>query len=476
MRGMRIPKRRVRIASAVAVLSLAVLLTGCGSRVAHEAIVTAARGVASAQSPSAQAAARVSGKGTVSQTQATTPGGSVTSTTTAGTGAAAPTGGATGASPGGGAVTKSTTASAAGTSGSTVYLGNVGTYSGVIGAIFTGAQQSIQVWSEYTNAPGGLNGHPVKVISADDGGDPTTSQTEVQQLVTQDHVIAFVGDLMPLTIQASLPYLQQQHIPVIGGDGTTEYWYQSPVLFPEGTEILSAADATVKAAVAAGHSNLGFLYCVEDPICTGAEQYLITEGHAKTDGANPVYSASFSLTQPDFTAQCINAQQSGANVLFLGGDGNSLERLARDCSAQNYHPLYEAESIGVSQSMASDTTLNGMISSQATFPWMDGFTPAQALYQAAIKQYAPGLVGSGASSGEWTSGMLAVAASKYLGATPTSAQFFQGLWTIKNDNLGGLSPPLTFNANGNASPTSCYFLVTLQNGQFVDPNHGNYEC
>jgi branched-chain amino acid transport system substrate-binding protein len=334
----------------------------------------------------------------------------------------------------------------------------------------------MQVWSEYTNAHGGLNGHPVKVISADDGGDPSTSQTEVQQMVTQDHVIAFVGNLMPLTVQASLPYLEQQHIPVIGGDVTSDTWFQSPVLFPESTEILSAADDVIKAAVAEGKTNLGFLYCVEDPICTGAYQYEYTQGHAKQDGANPVYSSSFSLTQPGFTAQCLAAQQAGANVIVLGGDGGSLERLARDCSAQNYHPLYEALSIGVSSSMQSDSQLDGMISVQQTFPWMDGYTPAQAAYQAAIKQYAPGLVGSGASSAEWTSGMLAVAADQDLGATPTSAQFFQGLWTIKNNNLGGLSPPLTFNANGNASIATCYFTITLQNGQFVDPNHGNEQC
>jgi branched-chain amino acid transport system substrate-binding protein len=465
----------------VCALTLALLLTGCGSRQSQQAIQAAARGVVSDQSQSSQALG-ASGTGATQSTSST---GSAVGAAAGGAptpGAAIHTPGATGstasgvssaAAHSGGATATPTTGAA---SGSTVYLGNVGTYSGVIGAIFTGAQQGIQAWAAYTNAHGGLNGHPVKVISADDGGDPTTSSTLVQQMVTQDHVIAFVGNLVPLTVQASLPYLQQQHIPVIGGDGTTDAWYQNTMLFPEGTEILAAADGTVKAGVATGHTNFGFLYCVEDPICTGADQYLIQQGHAKTDGANPVYSASFSLTQPDFTAQCLNAQQAGANLLLLGGDGNSLERLARDCSAQNYHPTYEAESIGVSASMQSDSQLNGMLASQATFPWMDAATPAQATYQAAIKQYAPGLVGSGASSAEWTSGMLAVAADQDLGATPTSAQFLQGLGTIKNNNLGGLSPPLTFNASGNASTTSCYFMVTLQNGAFVDPNGGKYQC
>jgi branched-chain amino acid transport system substrate-binding protein len=126
--------------------------------------------------------------------------------------------------------------------------------------------------------------------------------------------------------------------------------------------------------------------------------------------------------------------------------------------------------------MQSDAQLNGMYASQASFPWMDGNTPAQAAYQQAIQTYAPGLVGSGASSNEWTSGALAVAGSKYLGANPTSGQFLQGLWSVKNNDLGGLAPPLTFNANAPASISTCYFAMQLQGSQFVDPNHGKYVC
>ena len=53
--------------------------------------------------------------------------------------------------------------------------------------------------------------------------------------------------------------------------------------------------------------------------------------------------------------------------------------------------------------------------------------------------------------------MLAVAADQDLRATPTSAQFLQGLWSIKNNNLGGLAPPLTFTQNADATPSNCYW-------------------
>jgi branched-chain amino acid transport system substrate-binding protein len=359
---------------------------------------------------------------------------------------------------------------------SVVTLGNVGTYSGVIGTIFSGAQQALQVWARYVDTHGGLNCHPVKVVSADDGGDPSTSQSEVEQMVTQNHAIAFVGNIVPLTVQASQSYLEQQHIPSIGVYSATATDFQSPMLFPAGTEINHLGDGNLKLALAAHKSKLGFLYCVEAPACAAAYTYLIKGGHAQADAVAPVYSSSFSLTQPSFTAQCIQAQQAGADFVFMGGDGNSLERMARDCAAQNYRPLYEAVSLGISASMQADAQLDGMYGAQATFPWMDSDTPAQAAYQQAVKQYAPGLVGSGASSNEWTSGMLAVAASKYLGPNPTPNQFLQGLWSIKNNDLGGLSPPLTFNANASASVAACYFYIQLQGNRFVDPNHGKYVC
>jgi branched-chain amino acid transport system substrate-binding protein len=362
--------------------------------------------------------------------------------------------------------------------GSTINLGNVGTYSGVIGAVFSGAQQTLQVWQAYTNAHGGLNGHPVHLFIEDDGADPSTSATEVQQEVTQDHVIAFVGNLVPLTVNASVSYLQQQHIPVIGGDASSVEWWQSPVLFPEGGSDVGPYQAvfTIKQAVAKGDSKMGLLYCVEDTTCTNGYNELIQQGAAKNAGVDPVYTSSFSITQPDFTAQCINAKQAGANFIYFEGDSDSLIRMANDCAAQSYDPLYVADSIAVTAQLTTNPHLNGLIAGQTNFPWIDSFTPAQAQYQQAMKTYAPTVKGSATSAAEWTAGMLAVAASSALTATPTSAEFFQGLWNIKNNNLGGLAPPLTFNANAPATPSNCFFLMVLQNGQFVDVQNGGTQC
>ena len=485
------PRSRTWPVTVAAACALATVLAGCGSRLTQQTIADAARRpiVRTAAGPSGSpGSATTNAPASSDQTGGTSTAGSTSGATAAGSAGTGGSGGGGSSSSGhvatspssGGTTSPSAAATGASnaTSGSTIDLGNVGTYSGVIGAVFSGAQQALGVWQAYINAHGGLAGHPVHIYIEDDGGDPTTSATEVQQEVTQDHVIAFVGNLVPLTASASVSYLQQQNIPVIGGDASSDTWWQSPMLFPaSGSDVGPyQANFTIKAAAAKGGTKMAFLYCVEDTTCTNAYQSLIVQNGIAADGVDPVYVSSISITQPDFTTQCLDAKQAGATFVYFAGDGDSLERMANDCAAQGYNPLYAADSIAVSATIASNPHLNGLIAGQTNFPWVDSYTPAQALYQQAVKTYDPGLVGSASTAAEWASGMLAVAADKYLTATPTSAEFLQGLWSIKGDDLGGLSPPLTFNQNAPATPSNCFFLMTLQNGQFVDLQNGATTC
>jgi branched-chain amino acid transport system substrate-binding protein len=458
---------------------LGLALTACGSRLSNDALADAAHrpivhgdGAGTGQTAGANGS---TASGTTGTSGAASSGSGV-----AGSAAKAKTAsgaGSTSAASSGAAAGHSAAGAAAG-AGSTINIGNVGTYSGVIGAVFSGAQQTMGVWQAYVNAHGGLNGHPIHVYIEDDGADPSTSVSDIQQEVTQDHVIAFVGNLVPLTVQAGVSYLQQQNIPVIGGDASSATWWQSPILFPQGGSDLGSDQAifTIKAAAAKGLTKMAVLYCVEDPTCSNGIQSLIQQGGGQAAGVTNVYSSSFSITQPDFTAQCLDAKQAGATFIYFAGDGDSLIRMANNCAAQGYKPLYVGDSIAITANLASDANLNGLLAGQTDFPWVDNFTPAQATYQQAVKQYDPQLAGSATTAAEWTAGMLAVAASSALTATPTSAEFFQGLWAIKNNNLDGLAPPLTFNANAAATPSNCFFLMTLQNGQFSDLNHGNSQC
>ena len=84
----------------------------------------------------------------------------------------------------------------------------------------------------------------------------------------------------------------------------------------------------------------------------------------------------------------------------------------------------------------------------------------------------------GVNANLWSGlGMLAVAAAKDLTATPTSAEFFQGLWSIKDDLLGGLTPqPITFVANQPAHGRACWFNLVVKDGHWTTPDAFQAHC
>src|SRR5436305_1927585 len=71
-------------------------------------------------------------------------------------------------------------------------------------------------WVADVNARGGLAGHPVQLITADDRGDPSQAVSLARRLVEQDGVIAFFGLPDPTTAQAILAYLETKGVPAIG--------------------------------------------------------------------------------------------------------------------------------------------------------------------------------------------------------------------------------------------------------------------
>ena len=116
---------------------------------------------------------------------------------------------------------------------------------------------------------------------------------------------------------------------------------------------------------------------------------------ARQAGVTTVYSSSISITQPDFTAQCLDAKQAGATFIYFAGDGDSLIRMANNCAAQGYKPLYVGDSIAITANLASNPNLNGLLAGQTDFPWMDSYTPAQATVPASGQAVRPSTRGIG---------------------------------------------------------------------------------
>ena len=508
----------------LAALAAAVLVAGCGTRLDDAAIETAASRtvvIAPTQDGAAATAGSDAGGGTAAPLAGAPGAGEATgapadAATSAGAAAAGSAGGQTAASAGAsqtaaggggaartspgrgsgtakapGAATGATPAadpSGAGgpvapgapgpapapTNGSTIVLGNVGDYSGIVGSVLHEGGPMAQVVARHINDNGGLNGHPVKMLSADAAGDPSRALSIVRDMVENKGVIAFVGNLWVLSASGARSYLEQKKIPAIGGDVATAMWFQSPMFFPQASSFPTMAVGSVKTMADLGHKKIALAYCAEVEAC----KIYHDEGtsRAGTVGAQIVYTAQVSLAQPDYTAECLQAQRSGAQALMLGVDSTALSRFVRSCFQQGFKVPIVTASLATINSTTKDPNLEGLLSPVGTFPFVANDLPAEREYAAAIARYAPTIEQSGSTSAVWVSGALLREVSKGLPATVTSADFLQGLYQIKSNTLGGIAPPLTFVEGKPAPDFTCYFLQKIVGGKFTAPQGSKQTC
>ncbi|HVU72654.1 MAG TPA: ABC transporter substrate-binding protein, partial [Mycobacteriales bacterium] len=364
--------------------------------------------------------------------------------------------------------------------GSTLVIGQVGTFSGIIGGSIGSAVAGLKVWAEATNASGGIACHPVQVVSVDDGGENGRAQSAIQQLVENDHAVA-VNAFVPITMAGVQPYVDSHHVPIVGGDLLSPTWYSDQYFFPQGGPLDSILYGISKYAALNGGHKYSFFYCVEASPCTSGEDSLTHKGIAAKAGLESVGDQPISLAGSNFTQQCQTAKGKGADVVFIGAGVSAVTAISRDCANQNYHPIYLALSLGVTNSQESDPNLDGLAIGNAQFAWMTTGTPALTEYHDALARYAPSLDNSGGAAAGWTSGKLFQAAILKLGSAAygdlTSADVLKGLALIHGETLGGLVPgQLTFHAGAPATLDPCVFIAAIKNAKWSTANGGRAIC
>jgi branched-chain amino acid transport system substrate-binding protein len=344
-----------------------------------------------------------------------------------------------------------------------------------VGSSLAGTETMLQVWAQWTNAHGGIAGHPVQVFTADDGGDPQRSLALVKDMVENRHVIAFLANQAVFTLRAQLAYLHQRNIPIIGGDNSSPTWTEDSLAFPVGTTMGESVLGDYKVAHQRNLIKLGMMTCVESTSCTFVRDYTVNGGASRA-GEDLVYQSQVTITQPDYTAECLGAQAAGAQVVFLALEANSIMRVAASCSRQNYHPVFITIALATTNALEGNLQLDGLYATAGVFPWMLGNTPATARFQQAAQQYAPNLRLSGATAIAWASGQLLAKVAARIGAQPTSQDILNGLWSLHNETVDGLTPPLNYLQNQPAPPVPCYFLVEMKSGKWTSPSGATYAC
>jgi branched-chain amino acid transport system substrate-binding protein len=376
------------------------------------------------------------------------------------------------------------TTGSAGTGGSSTKASGtpyvIGTISDVTGAEASSegtTNATLQVWVDWVNANGGINGHPVKLIAFDTQFNPANALADAKQLIS-DHIIALVSDQTSFdsTFESAM---QQAGIPVVGGGLFQQSWYTNPDFYPQGTTTLPSLYNEIKLGVNKGMTKMGWFYCAESPACS--QSVPLIKGLAQIAGANLAYTASVSASAPNYAAQCLAAQSAGVQFLAIGDNSSTIIRVAQSCAQQNFKPLEVGTDGSVTAEWATSPVMQGALAVQQNAPFSDTANSAIATMIGAIKKYNPSILTAG-SWGEndvysWASGQLFAAAAKAgnLGDNPTAAGVVQGLTSLKAETLGGLAPPLTF-ASGQNHEIYCEFVQGVSGNKFVQPQGDSLVC
>jgi branched-chain amino acid transport system substrate-binding protein len=350
--------------------------------------------------------------------------------------------------------------------GSVVPIGNVSTLSGVLGELFAPVVPALETFVASQNACGGLNGHRIKFFIEDDQGDPSNASSRMQEMVQKNKVIAFVGNIQPLSIDGALATITKLGVPVVGADMVATSDATHPMIFAQGGNVPSTTYGFVD-----GISNyfkvknVGNLYCLEVPRPCELAARVLRE-LAPQFGLTVSKQIQVSITSPSYVNECLQLKNAGAEVVAMNLDGASQIRIARSCTQTQFFPKVVSYPLSVGNEKQFLQGLKWMGDAYIPlnhFPWMANKTPAEKYWQASRTKYSPGSESGSAASLGWAAGALLVAASAGLSpTTPSAAQLVEALYSFRGQKfteLGGLAGPRSFFPTGNHKLPYCIWAL-----------------
>lgn len=356
---------------------------------------------------------------------------------------------------------------------STLVFGNIGSYSGLFGAVEGGNKSALYAWVAMQNTRGGLDGHPIKLIIGDDQADPPTGLALMKRMIENDHILAFAGNLTAFGLDQYADYADSKAIPFIGGDATDPRWFTDPNLFPAIAPAAGAIQAGLRYFVNQGATRIGMAYCLEVAKLCG---YLNDTTVKSPIGNYIVDDEQVSLVAPSYTSQCLRMQADKVEVLYELMDTAAAARMAQNCASQGYKPKIMVLSLNATAEFPKVEALRGAYIPGSTVPPSETQIPAVTEFHIAMDKYAPGVGDSGFGELGWADGLVLGRAGVHLPDNPTAADLKTNLWKIKNDDLGGFGTPLTFPQGKPAVPSTCVFLWGVKDHTFYAPQGPRALC
>lgn len=235
---------------------------------------------------------------------------------------------------------------------SEIVIGEFGSLTGSEATFGQSTSEGIKLAFNEKNKAGGIKGKQLKLITLDNQGKPEEARAAVQRLITQDQVVAVLGEVASSRTLAAAPIAQQYGVPLITPSSTNpkvteigDYIFRVCFIDPfQGLVMAKFAHNEI------GKKRVAILRDVKSDYSTGLADVFIME--FKKMGGEIVADESYQAGETDFKAQLTQlkgkkpdaifvpgyytevgliarqARQLGITVPLLGGDGWDSEKLS----------------------------------------------------------------------------------------------------------------------------------------------------
>lgn len=227
-----------------------------------------------------------------------------------------------------------------------IVIGHLASTTGDTATFGVSADEGLRLALDEINAAGGVLGRKIRVITEDDRSLADEAKAAVNKLISNDKVVAVIGEIASSRSLAAAPICQDAEIPMLSPGSTNpkvtevgDYIFRSCFIDPfQGTAVAKFAMENLKL------KKFAVLYPVNSDYGVGLRQFFkeavakrggtITEDLAYTEGKDVDFRAQLTKiksTNPEaifvsgyYTEAGLIAQQArelGITVPLLGGDG-----------------------------------------------------------------------------------------------------------------------------------------------------------
>jgi len=372
---------------------------------------------------------------------------------------------------------------------SPIVLGFVGDLTGVAASTFADGPGGAQARIAYQNAHGGVDGHPLKLVTVDSTSSPTGAQTAVNDLVSIHHVFGIIED--SAFFYGGDRVAQQAGVPVTGFGIDGPEWGQQPFtnMFDVDTPIgeLSGAYHTYESPL---WKQLGVtkLALMTASFPQSAVNSLNEEAYAaKKEGVSICYfNDSLPFAPTDWTATVLQIKHLGCNGVtsaFTDAPDVALAAALKDAGLGKV-PNVMAE--GYDNDVLDNPTARAAVEGSYFAAPMNFTTPNAAVKTmlSVLRRYDPKFTGGVPDLGLWgayTAADLMIYGLEHAGKHLTQSSFIHNLRQVGSWNPGNglFASPVTFKHFGTAGMLprrSCAIYVQMKGGRFVPAFGGKPLC